>query len=201
MVADIRLTRASHQPPAGRDSDAVLVARARDDLEAFAPLYARYVDEIGRYCYVRLRDAEAARDATQQVFAHALAGLSGYRERGHFRAWLYTIARNVLASDARRRPLLRLEAAAETADPCATPDDQVTTWDDRQTVLAAVERLPADQRLAIELRLTGLSGLEIAAVMGRSHEAVRKLQLRAIDKLRNELNAGHSLREDRHGAE
>ena len=201
MVADIRLTRASHQPPAGGDSDAALVARAQDNLEAFAPLYARYVDEISRFCYVRLRDAEAARDATQQVFAHALAGLAGYRERGHFRGWLYTIARNVLASDARRRrPLLRLEAAVETADPGATPDDQVTTWDDRQTVLATVERLPADQRLAIELRLAGLSGLEIAAVMGRSHEAVRKLQLRAIDKLRNELSAGHRRGEDRHGA-
>jgi RNA polymerase sigma-70 factor (ECF subfamily) len=201
VVAETRLTRPSHQPPA--DADAVLVARAKDDPEAFAPLYARYLEEIGRFCYFQLREREAARDAAQQVFTRALAGLAGYRERGQFRAWLYAIARNVLASDARRRrPLLRLDAVAETADPGVTPHEAVTAQDDRHAVLASVTRLPDDQRLAIELRLTGLTGVEIAAVMGRSPEAVRKLQMRALVRLRDDLGprARDDSREDRHGA-
>ena len=91
MVALFRRFHPSHEPPPATDEpDAVLVARARADREAFAPLYLRYVEEIGRFCYIRLREAEAARDATQQVFAQALAALPRYRESGQFRAWLYT---------------------------------------------------------------------------------------------------------------
>jgi DNA-directed RNA polymerase specialized sigma24 family protein len=103
MVMSLRRSRPAHAPPIGDDSDAVIIARAQMDPEAFAPLYLRYVEEIGRFCYVSLRDADAARDATQQVFARAIAGLPRYQERGQFRAWLYTITRHVLANEARRR--------------------------------------------------------------------------------------------------
>ena len=67
-------------------------------------------------------------------------------------------------------------------------------------LLAAVARLPDDQRFAVELRLAGLNGPEVAAAMGRSHDAVRKLQLRAIEKLRAELGRDIDAREDVHGA-
>ena len=78
-----RLPRSPHEPPVAYEPDAVLVARARVDRKAFAPLYLRYVEEIARFCFVRLRDEEAARDATQQIFARALAGLSRYRRRAN----------------------------------------------------------------------------------------------------------------------
>ena len=58
----------------GEESDdAVLAARAAGDPAAFAPLYARYVRPIYRYCYRRLGTHEAAEDATSQVFAKVLA--------------------------------------------------------------------------------------------------------------------------------
>jgi RNA polymerase sigma-70 factor (ECF subfamily) len=188
-VAIFTRLRHSHDPPAGADaSDAVLVGRALRDREAFAPLYLRYVEEIGRFCVLRLRDEEVARDATQQIFAQALAGLSRYRETGQFRAWLYTIARHVLANQARRRHVtFTLAAALETVDPGLTPEETVTATLERNALLAAVSRLPDDQRTAVELRLSGLSGPEVAAVMGRSHDAVKKLQLRALERLRADL--------------
>lgn len=191
MVAYLRRARPAQQSATSDDPDAVLVARARVDPEAFAPLYLRYVEAIGRFCYVRLRDEEAARDAAQQVFVRALAGLPRYRESGQFRAWLYTIARHVLASDARRyRLAVGLDQVADVVDSGATPEETVGAAFDRQALLAAVARLPDDQRTAIELRLAGLSGLEIAATLGRSHDAVRKLQLRALERLRADLG-GH----------
>jgi RNA polymerase sigma-70 factor (ECF subfamily) len=177
------------------------VARARTDPEAFAPLYLRYVEEIGRFCYVRMRDEEAARDVAQQVFARALAGLASYREQGQFRAWLYAIARHLLTDEARRRrPTLALEAAFDLADPAASPEDAATRSAESRALLVAVSRLPDDQRFAVELRLAGLSGPEVAAAMGRSHDAVRKLQIRAIDKLRADLDDAIDVREDAHGA-
>ena len=201
MVVGLRHSRPTHHPPCGDDSDALIAARAKTDPEAFAPLYLRYVEAIGRFCFIRLRDEDAARDATQQVFARALAGLGGYRERGQFRAWLYTIARHVLANDARhRRPLLGLDAAAAAIDPSTSPDEAAASAAERDALLAAVARLPEDQRVALELRLAGLTGMEVAAAMGRSHDAVRKLQLRAMDRLRADLGPSLDTREDHHGA-
>ena len=48
--------------------DAADVARARDDRQAFAPLYVRYFDRVYGYCYRRLGSAEDAADATSLVF-------------------------------------------------------------------------------------------------------------------------------------
>jgi RNA polymerase sigma-70 factor (ECF subfamily) len=202
MVAFLGLLGSSHNLPSpAEESDAILAGLAIRDPEAFASLYMRYVEEIGRFCYLRLHDQEAARDATQQIFAQALAGLSHYRESGQFRAWLYTIARHVLANNSRdRRITVPLDVVAETVDPGATLEETTASAWDRRAVLEAVARLPADQRTAVELRLAGLRGPEIATAMGRSHDAVKKLQLRALEKLRHDLGASLAGKEGRHGA-
>ena len=202
MVAIFTRLRHSHEPPGGVDaSDAILVSRALSEREAFAALYLRYVEEMGRFCFLRLRDEDAARDATQQVFAQALAGLVHYRESGQFRVWLYTIARHVLANQGRHRHVtFTLEAALEAVDPGLTPEETATATLEQHALLAAVSRLPDDQQTAVQLRLTGLTGLEIAAAMGRSHDAVKKLQLRALQRLRTELATSDDTQEVRRGA-
>ena len=202
MVANFTRLRQSHDPSAGvNDSDATLVSRALQDREVFAALYLRYIVEVGRFCLLRLHDEEAARDATQQIFAQALAGLTHYRETGQFRAWLYTIARHVLANQARgQHATFPLGAALEAVDPGMTPEESATATLERHTVLEAVSRLPDDQRTAIELRLAGLTGPEVAAAMGRSHDAIKKLQLRALQRLRAELMSRPEVQEVRRGA-
>jgi RNA polymerase sigma-70 factor, ECF subfamily len=202
VVAIFTRLRHSHDPSGGvNDSDAILVSRALRDREAFAALYLRYITELGRFCLLRLHDEEAARDATQQIFAQALAGLSHYRETGQFRAWLYTIARHVLANQvSRQHATFPLAAALEAVDPGLTPEEMVSATLERHTVLDAVSRLPDDQRTALELRMAGLSGLEVAVAMGRSHDAVKKLQLRALQRLRAELVSRTTMQEVRRGA-
>ena len=56
--------------------------------------------------------------------------------------------------------------------------------DEQRAVRDALEALPDDQRHVIELRLAGLSGPEIAGVVGRRHGAIRALQHRAFARLR-----------------
>jgi RNA polymerase sigma-70 factor (ECF subfamily) len=193
--------RSFQETHAGDEPDAALVARAQRDRDAFASLYLRYVEEIARFCFVRLRDEEAARDATQQIFARAFAGLPRYQETGQFRAWLYTIARHVLANDARGRQVTyALETIAETADAGPSLEERAASMLDRQALLAAVSHLPDDQRTAVELRLAGLTGPEVAAAMARSHDAVKKLQLRALERLRAELTPSFATEEAPHGA-
>ena len=93
---------AADDPNETGETDAALAVRARVDREAFAALYARYVDPVYRYSLSRLGDREAAEDATSQVFVHALAALPRYREQGSFRSWLFAIAHNVVTDAGRR---------------------------------------------------------------------------------------------------
>ena len=59
---------------------------------------------------------------------------------------------------------------------------------DRQSLEPALARLTPEQREAIELRfIEGMSVAETAATMGRSDEAVKKLQARALANLRRLL--------------
>ena len=168
--------------PAG---EAALMARARHDRRAFAPLYDRYADRVYRYCFRRLGTREAAEDATSLVFAKALAALPGYRG-GSAAAWLFAIAHNVCVNAVRRRPDLPLDAAGELIDdaPTGSPETAALAAADGDALLALLSGLPSDQRRAVELRLAGLTGAEIAEAMGRSLAAIKMLQARALARLR-----------------
>jgi RNA polymerase sigma-70 factor (ECF subfamily) len=172
------------------EEDARLVALAKSDLRAFAPLYARYFDPVYRYCYRRLGHPEAAADAAAQVFAKTLAALPGYRDEApSFRSWLFAIAHNVIADDLRaRRPAAPMAAAAHVAASDPSPEEEVLTDEAGCIVQALLAQLPPDQRQILELRLAGLTGPEIAAALGRSLGAVKIAQVRAFARLRETLD-------------
>jgi RNA polymerase sigma-70 factor (ECF subfamily) len=169
-------------------NDALLIAAARVDRHAFAPLYARYVGPVYRYCYARLRSREAAEDATSEVFIKALAALPGYRDQA-FAPWLFRIAHNVVVdAHRRRRPTEPLTAAEDTPDPAHSPDEQVLSKAEREALWAAIGGLPDDQRASVELRLIGWADGRIGDALGRTPAAVRMLRLRALGRLRALLN-------------
>ncbi len=155
--------------------DARLVEMAQADARAFAPLYGRYAEPVYRYCYRKLGHPEIAADATAQVFVQALAALPRYRSPGNsFRAWLFTTAHVPTADPLPEEALLRLDAGV--------------------TVRTLLATLPDEQRQILELRLAGLTGGEIATVLGRSPGAVRVAQVRAIARLREMWAAGDAAR-------
>jgi RNA polymerase sigma-70 factor (ECF subfamily) len=167
--------------------DAALVAAARSNPHAFGPLYERYVEPVYRYCYVRLGCREAAEDATGEVFAKALAGLARSGD-GVFAAWLFRIAHNVVVDQhRRRRPVEPLEGAGDLLDPDPTPEEEAVAQAECLSLRAALAALPEAQRLAVELKLAGWSGEQIAATLGRSPAAVKQLRFRALGQLRTVL--------------
>jgi RNA polymerase sigma-70 factor, ECF subfamily len=171
------------------DDEANLVARAQRDRQQFALLYRQYLPHVYRYCYRRLGSQEAAEDATSQIFSQALAALPHYRS-GSFRAWLFTIAHHVVIDEVRRRrPASSLEVAAGMIDPAPTLDDVVIQAEAGQSIAAVMSQLPPTQRQVLELRLAGLTAVEIAAVMGRSNGTIRNLQHRTLVRLRELLGA------------
>jgi RNA polymerase sigma-70 factor (ECF subfamily) len=188
-VLRFRTPQRPPEPPAAfaADDEEALVAAARLDRRAFAPLYARYAEPIYRYCYARLGSHEAAEDATSLVFAKALAALPRYRHRS-FRSWLFAIAHNVVVDDRRAaRGEQPLERAHAQLDPARTPEEDAVAADEERTLRAALGQLTVDQRRVVELRLSGLNDHEIADVLGRPYATVRTIQYRAVGRLRSLL--------------
>src|SRR5215207_11267313 len=166
------------------------ISRAQVDPLAFAPLYHRYVDDVYRYCYRRLGDAEEAADSTSLIFARALAALPHYQGTGAFRSWLFAIAHNaVIDGQGRVHPWDPLEAGADQIDPTPSPEEVALRDDAAREVRAVLARLPRDQRQVVELRLAGLTNSEMAAILGRSVPAIKMLQGRALIRLRTLLDA------------
>jgi RNA polymerase sigma-70 factor (ECF subfamily) len=165
--------------------DPVLVAHAQQ------PLYHRYFNAVFRFCFYRLGDWQEAEDATGDIFANAIAGLDRFREDGRddaFRCWLFTVARNVVSNrrrDRARHPAQSLDDAELLFDQAPTPEDVAVDTDNHQLLLALLARLSPSQRDLLELRLIGLNDKEIARVLNRSHDAVRKEQSRTIRALRD----------------
>jgi RNA polymerase sigma-70 factor (ECF subfamily) len=168
--------------------DAALVAAAKVDSAAFAALWDRYYDPVFRYCRLRLPTAEDAEDAANEAFARALAALGRFRDRdGSFRSWLFVIVHNEVAAHHRRaglRRFLRFLDLLGHAAPGPSPEEWAEVGEEWTRVMRLLDRFPDDQRRVLELRWAGLSGKEIAAVLGKRHDAVRKIESRAEEKLR-----------------
>jgi RNA polymerase sigma-70 factor (ECF subfamily) len=182
----------------GPPDEAEIIARSIADIGAFAPLYRHYLDPIHQYCYRRLGSREVAEDATSLVFERALKALPGYRG-GIFRAWLFTIAHNVITDSYRStRSHEPLDAADAVIDPALEPEALALLADEQRLLLTVLPMLPNDQRRVIELRLSGLPSTEVALILDRTPESVRTLQLRAIRRLRTLLDIPMTTREAHH---
>ena len=201
MASIFHRLRPLEKPASTSVEDARLVVLAQTDQQSFAALYTRHFAGIYGYCYRSLGTVERAEDAAQQVFAQALASLPEYHEMGRFRSWLYTIAHHVIRAQLDTdHTNASLDVVTEVPDPGISPEEQALSALDRGALLEAIGLLPRDQRRVIELRIAGLKGREIAQELGRSHEAVRMLQHRALDHLETALLSPDQSRGGRYGA-
>ena len=183
--------------------EATVIARARENPLAFAPLYRRLFPVVHGYCLRRLEDSEEAADATAQTFTRALAGLPRFRpdpERpgATFRSWLFAIAHNVVVDAERRRgrdprslppdaSLDARDALGRLVDAGPSPEEWAVAADEGRRLRAVLGMLSEGQRRVVELRLAGLTGAEIAASLGMSVGAVKATQFRAYTRLRTLL--------------
>ncbi|HHS97844.1 MAG TPA: sigma-70 family RNA polymerase sigma factor [Chloroflexi bacterium] len=174
------------------ESDAALIARAKEDPEAFGILYERYVSQIYRYLYYRTGSHEDAEDLTARTFYRALRRFPHYVDRGApFTAWLYRIAHNVVVNwmrDRQRRPVVPLESVTVPSEEARDPHAVAEMREETEELLRAVRRLPPDrQQLLILKFVEGMSNAEIAQVMGRTEGAIKALYHRTLVALREEL--------------
>lgn len=169
-----------------------LVARAKQDKEAFGQLYEQYVDRIYSYVYYRMGDSAEAEDLTAKIFMRAMKHIPTYTDQGvPFSAWLYRIARNLVANwhrDRQRRRTIALDDIAHWHVGGESPEFIAQWQEERETLLIALRQLPADRQELLILKFVDrLSNAEIGDIMGRSEGAIKSLYHRTLLALREEL--------------
>ncbi|HSG91451.1 MAG TPA: sigma-70 family RNA polymerase sigma factor [Pseudomonadales bacterium] len=181
-------------------ADAALMAawRAGDD-GAFEALYARWSGPTWRFL-VRQCGAERAQELHQDTWMQVIRGRDRYRESARFAGWLFTLARNCIIDDARRRGVRPDHDHAgpdpETLEGTASGDDEadpaarIDAERDGRRLAAAVARLPRAQREVVMLRWEGgLTLPEIAALTEASLDTVKSRLRYALGHLHKELSA------------
>ncbi|MDT4944087.1 MAG: hypothetical protein QOH14_820 [Pseudonocardiales bacterium] len=150
----------------------------RGDEAAFEVLFDRHSAGVLAFCRHMLGSAHDAEDAVQQAFIAAHADLQRRMERDiHFKAWLYTIARNRCLSMLRARREQSSDDVELVADRLT---DNVEQREDLRELLTDVRKLPEDQREALVLSEVGaLSHIEVAQVIGCEVTKVKSLVFQA----------------------
>ncbi len=178
----------SHEPLA--EEHRQVVAAQQGDRPAFAALVERYWDRLYRWLYHLTHDRHTAEDLAQETFLKAFAGLKKFQAGTNFGAWLFRIAHNNFANQCRSAGRQREPLPDDLADPQHGPLDQAVSAEALQGVAQAINRLPAEFRAALLLRIEeGLSFRQIAEVLDLTEETARWRVFKARQKLMSVLTA------------
>ncbi|MHB8242584.1 MAG: RNA polymerase sigma factor [Solirubrobacteraceae bacterium] len=168
------------------------IAHDPDRFEAF---YRQHFEEIIGFVTRRVRDPHLAGDLTAEVFLAAIDAAPSYRaSRGEERAWLFGIARIVVASEHRRRARER-RAHGRIEARRLLNDDDIERLQERIDAQArslelfeALTQLPDGERAILELTaLDGLTASEAAVSLGIRPVTARVRLHRARSTMRGRL--------------
>ncbi len=172
--------------------DLPLIEAAREDPKEFGSLYNLYVERVFKYLFSRVGNVKEAEDITSQTFLAAFESFRHYRHDGHFSSWLFTIARNKAMDHFRRRKnLLFLEKADEVSQ-SQEPLQAIIQSEQSAALGQLIATLPEDERELLRLRfLAEMSFVEIARLLHRNGDAVKKSIYRLLARLHSQLEVSN----------
>jgi RNA polymerase sigma-70 factor (ECF subfamily) len=163
-----------HSPDA--EETAAIARVLEGDAAAFDLLVRRYLRPAFTIAHRLLGHKEDAEDVVQEAFLAALSNLDSFDQSRPFSPWFYRIVwtrgLNLRKSRSRRRaePLELVEPASSAPGPALEAERASL----KAAVSGALDRLPERQRQVVQLfELDGLSGVEIAEMLGLSPGTVR----------------------------
>jgi len=190
---------------AAMDSDAhdkaLMVRIAGGDEAALRDLIEKHQGAVYGTIAKMLGDPVEAQDLAQQVFVRVYRAAGTYRATAQFKTWIFTIVRNLVFNEHRRRSRATLISlspteneqghsgpAGETDLPDLankTPRENVLQAEMLRKIDEAILGLPDQQRLAIVLRrYDEFSYEQIAEILNTSVPATKSLLFRARETLR-----------------
>ena len=174
----------------GSDRELIEACR-RGERDAFRALFETYQDKIYSIALRFSGDEALAMDIAQETFLKLFSCMSDFRGDSSFGTWVYRLVVNSCL-DHKRRSWRLIPIAGEVMAVLRVPGDALHSLlhsEMRGRVQGAVEKLPADQRIAVVLRYTEeLSYEEIAEVLGCSVGTVASRLNRAHKALGRRLS-------------
>jgi RNA polymerase sigma-70 factor (ECF subfamily) len=201
------------------DSDAhdkaLMVRIAEGDEAALRVLIEKHQGAVYGTIAKMLGDPVEAQDLAQQVFVRVYRAAGSYRATAQFKTWIFTIVRNLVFNEHRRRSRATLislspveneqthsgpSAATDLPDTAnKTPGENMLQAEMLRKIDEAILALPDQQRLAIVLRrYDEFTYEQIAEILTTSVPATKSLLFRARETLRVALQ-DYLEREDRPG--
>src|SRR3972149_3219568 len=147
--------------------------------------YDHFIKQIFRFMYFKTGKKEVAEDLTQNLFLKAFENISSFKGDGNLSAWLFSIARNLVADHYRyRKETINIDYVSEIE---TTDNEQAS--ERGQAVMdftTALSKLDEEEQGVILLyTVEGYSFQEIAEITGKSAGALRNIKYRAIKKLKD----------------
>ena len=159
----------------------------------FSKIYDQYVTKIYRFIYLKVSSQEVAEDLSSEVFMRTWETYRSESTRiENIQAYLYQIARNIVADHYRTRKIkiVSVEETVEIIDEADTLQDQALVSMEMDRVQKALATIQDDyQNLIIWRYLDELSVPEIAQITGKTEENVRVGIHRALQALKGKVEA------------
>ena len=161
---------------------------ALNQRDTFEALYQECFTPLYKYVWIRVRDYDLAMDIIQTTFAKAYGQHEPIRSEKQLN-YLYTIARNTLIDHYRKKYSISYDGMESFLE--KLPDNQPTPEEvaGEKNILDQVMKLftslsQIEQDVITMKYFQELENDEIAAITGKTNDAVRQIQSRAIAKLR-----------------
>ena len=172
------------------DDAALFLQIKRGDTTALEAVYDRYNSLVYTFAWHRLRDADLAAEATQDVFVRLWTTTADYDpDKSQFSTWLLTIARHICSDKLRK--MARVAPVASPVEISQTllvdgnpPETAEARWF-RRDVHQVLVSLPAEQRTVIELayfqghtlrEIADFTATPLGTVKTRLNKALRTLR-------------------------
>lgn len=174
--------------------EAVLQAARRGDGLAFEQLFTVLNRRV--HVFARVRGAHDPEGVVNETFLRVFTGLGSFEgSEPQFKAWVFTIARNLLIDENRRlqrRPRERFSASSHEIEQVA-PDNTEADVMGRlgtESLLEYLEELTTDQRDVILLRIVSDLTIDtIAEILDKAPGAVKALQRRGFRAIARSMSA------------
>jgi RNA polymerase sigma-70 factor (ECF subfamily) len=177
-----------------RDLKRAVRRAAKGDEPSAGELFDEYYPRVYRYALAKLGSPVDAEDVAAETFAKVLKGLDRFVWKGGgFEAWIFRIASNLVVDQVRFRTRETVSGVADepdgTNDRDWEPETAFLLAEAGDEVRDALAALPGDQREVLLLRFAaGLDTKEAGELMGRKPNAIRQLQFRALQSMRDLMN-------------
>lgn len=158
--------------------------------KTYSKIYDQYVKKIYRFIFLKVKSAEIAEDLCSEVFLRGWQAYKSQKEIKNIQAFLYQIARNLLADHYRQASKAQLVSAeyAPISDPDQDLEEKSFIQSDLERVKVGLANIKEDYReVIVWYYLDELQVPEIAKMLQKSEPAVRVLIHRALKALKNEL--------------